>query len=189
MTHILALDIAGNPFRWLKPSRAIYYAASGKIVWGVGEKRLLYFGGTGRNGVRSSIELQPVIALAKSEQMVRHHQASLVLGRDSNELLFRRDRNMCAYCGATFRSQDLEREHVDPRGKGGRDEWTNVVTACHVCNQRKACRSPREAKMDLLYVPYAPCRFEHFILSGRNILADQMDYLAARLPDHSRLAA
>ena len=76
----------------------------------------------------------------------------------------------------------------DPRGKGGRDEWTNVVTACHVCNQRKACRSPREAKMDLLYVPYAPCRFEHFILSGRNILADQMDYLAARLPDHSRLA-
>lgn len=41
--------------------------------------------------------------------------------------------------------------------------------------------------MPLLYVPYTPCRAETFILSGRNILADQMDYLAARLPVPSRL--
>ena len=48
---------------------------------------------------------------------------------------------------------------------------------------------PDEARMPLLYVPYVPCRFEHFILSERRILADQMEYLAARLPKHSRALA
>lgn len=40
--------------------------------------------------------------------------------------------------------------------------------------------------MRLIYVPYVPCRHEHFLLSGRKILADQMDYLAPSLPAHSR---
>lgn len=39
----------------------------------------------------------------------------------------------------------------------------------------------------LLHVPYAPCRLEHFLLSGRNVLADQHEYLSASLPRHSRL--
>jgi hypothetical protein len=34
-----------------------------------------------------------------------------------------------------------------------------------------------------------PCRYEHFILSGRHVLADQHDYLSAKLPKHSRLLA
>lgn len=41
--------------------------------------------------------------------------------------------------------------------------------------------------MPLLSVPYEPCRFEHFILTGRRSLADQMAYLAALLPAHSRV--
>ncbi len=186
-TQILGLDIAGNPFRWLTPAAAIQYAAANKIVWGLGEKRLVFFGGMRRNNVRSSIELQPVIAIAKSDAMVRHLQTPLPLGRAGNTLLFRRDRGICAYCGERFPHSALEREHVIPKGQGGLDIWTNVVSACHVCNSRKACRTPEQAKMALIYVPYAPCRFESFILSGRRILADQMAYLAARLPKHSRL--
>ena len=41
--------------------------------------------------------------------------------------------------------------------------------------------------MQLLYVPYTPNRHEHFILQNRNILADQMEYLMASVPSHSRL--
>ena len=63
----------------------------------------------------------------------------------------------------------------------------NVVAACRFCNHRKGARTPEEAHTPLRYLPYAPCRYEHFILSGRNILADQMDYLTAMLPAHSRL--
>lgn len=185
MTQILALDIAGNPFRWLDVERAIYYAAGGKIAWDLGENNLVFRGGTQRNGVRSEITVRPLIALARSEAMVRHMQA-LPLGHD-NSLLFRRDRDTCAYCGERCDRRELTRDHILPRARGGRDTWRNVVTACRTCNMRKDCRTPEEARMPLLYVPYEPCRFEHFILTGRRILADQMEYLAARLPGHSRV--
>lgn len=59
---------------------------------------------------------------------------------------------------------------------------------CKSCNQRKGGRRPEQTRdMQLLFVPYAPCLWEHFILSARGILADQMDFLAARLPRHSRI--
>lgn len=185
MTQILALDIAGNPFRWLDIEQAIGYAAGGRVAWEIGDSELVFHGGFRRSGERSRIVLRPVIALAKSEAMVRHLKA-LPLGHE-NSILFRRDREICAYCGERFDRRSLTRDHIVPRARGGRDVWNNVVTACKCCNMRKACRTPDEARMPLLYVPYEPCRFEHFILTGRRILADQMDYLAARLPPHSRL--
>ncbi len=41
--------------------------------------------------------------------------------------------------------------------------------------------------MPLLYVPYAPTRHEGFILANRRILVDQMQFLLAGVPRHSRL--
>jgi hypothetical protein len=38
-----------------------------------------------------------------------------------------------------------------------------------------------------IWLPYTPCRNEAFLLSNRRVLADQHEYLAARLPKHSRL--
>lgn len=188
MSSILALDIAGNPFKWLDIERAIHYAASGKIAWDLGDEIVVVRGGIQRvSGLRSELAIRPVIALAKSEAMVRHLRA-LPLGHD-NTMLFRRDRNLCAYCGEEFGRAHLTRDHVHPKGKGGLDVWGNVVTACRSCNMKKGCRTPDEARMPLLFVPYEPCRDESFLLSGRNILADQMEYLAARLPRHSRLRA
>ena len=98
------------------------------------------------------------------------------------------DRHTCVYCGDGFTPKDLSRDHVVPRAQGGKDVWANVVTACRACNQRKGgCRPEQTRSMQLLFVPYAPCLWEHFILSARGILADQMDFLAARLPRHSRI--
>ena len=187
MTRILALDIAGYPFRWLDIERAIHYVATDKVAWFLGEKGLVFRGGFRHDGLRSELVVPPVIALARSEAMVRH-MGTLPLGHD-NSLLFRRDLGICAYCGEDHGRANLTRDHIMPRARGGRDVWTNVVTACRACNMHKGCRTPEEAGMPLLFVPYEPCRFEHFILSGRNILADQMDYLAAKLPRHSRLSS
>ena len=65
----------------------------------------------------------------------------------------------------------------------------NWVTACLSCNQRKADRMPEEAKMPLLYVPYVPNRHEEFIVTAaRHVLADQMEFLLAGLPRHSRIS-
>jgi hypothetical protein len=43
--------------------------------------------------------------------------------------------------------------------------------------------------MELLYTPYVPNKAEFLILCNRNILADQMDFLAQHVSAHSRLTA
>ena len=46
---------------------------------------------------------------------------------------------------------------------------------------------PEEADMKLLYIPYAPSRWEDLLLQGRNIRADVHEWWAAKLPKTSRL--
>lgn len=187
MAYILALDIAGTPFRWLEEREAIRYYASAKVAWDLGAEVVRYRGGYSRSGTRTEIGTRSLIALAKSEAMVKWARAELPLGHN-NHLLFKRDRFLCAYCGTKYAAEALTRDHVIPLSRRGADVWENVVTACKPCNHvRKRNRTPEEAGMSLLYVPYAPCRSEYFILSGRNILADQMDYLLARVPANSRM--
>ena len=64
----------------------------------------------------------------------------------------------------------------------------NLVSACAACNGRKADRTPAQAGMPLVYLPYVPSRFEDFLLDGRNVRADVHEWLAARLPKGSRLS-
>nr|HAD50758.1 HNH endonuclease [Algoriphagus sp.] len=42
--------------------------------------------------------------------------------------LFRRDRGECQYCGS---QRHLTIDHVIPKSKGGKTNWTNLVTACN----------------------------------------------------------
>ena len=184
--HILVLDIAGNPFDWVAPQEAIHYYAIGKVAWELGEREFVFRGGYGKTGLQSRLIVKPIIAIAGSEIMARKLRAVLPLG-DNNDLLFKRDRHTCAYCGKQFHRGHLSRDHILPRTRGGRDTWMNCVTACKQCNQQKGSMLVHEFR-PLIYAPYAPCRYEHFILSGRNVLADQHDYLAAKLPRHSRLS-
>jgi len=183
--QILALSIAGTPFRWLSPEDAVHYYAVEKVAWSIGPPAVIFRGGMQRNGVRSILESAPIIAVAGSDIMSRTLCQTIPLG-DRNDVLFRRDHGVCAYCGENFNRSELTRDHIVPRSRGGIDAWNNVVSACRACNSRKAARTPGEAGMELIYVPYAPCRYEHFLLSGRAILVDQMEYLSAKLPKHSR---
>lgn len=185
MTQILVLDIAGNPTEWMSPADAALYYAAGKVSWDLGEETIVLRGGHDRHGRQSRLTIRPVIAIAGSGMMTANLRHELPLG-GHNYLLFGRDRHTCAYCGGVFRHADLSRDHVLPRSRGGPDSWTNCVTACKPCNHAKGSRLV-ESFRPLLYVPYAPCRNEHFILQGRRILADQMEYLCAKLPAHSRL--
>lgn len=186
MHQVLALDIAGNPFHWLDINHAAYYLAAGKVAWSLGDEVAVLRGGYQHDGARSLLAVPAVIALAKSERMVSHFKEELPLGK-GNLLLYRRDQGICAYCGEHVAARDATRDHVFPRARGGRDVWENVVLAHQYCNMKKACRTPDEAGTPLLYVPYRPCRAEHFILSGRRILADQHEYLMARVRPGSRV--
>ena len=188
MTHqapILLLEVGGMPVDWLTPQEAVHYYATSKVAWELGESDLVFRGGHNRLGVQSSIRVKPIIAVSRSEITRAKMRMELPLG-DKNDLLFRRDRHTCAYCGQQFPRHVLSRDHVVPRCKGGKDIWMNCVTACRKCNQDKGAKAVHEFR-PLVYLPYAPCRNEHFLLSGRNVLADQHEYLAAHLPKHSRL--
>lgn len=67
--------------------------------------------------------------------------------------LFLRDEFHCQYCGA---EGEMTFDHVVPRSRGGRTEWTNVVAACAGCNLHKGNRTPGEAGMRLVRRPFRP---------------------------------
>jgi 5-methylcytosine-specific restriction endonuclease McrA len=110
----------------------------------------------------------------------------------NNPALFKRDSHVCLYCGETFKYSELSRDHVTPVIQGGEDIWNNVVTACRRCNNHKAGRTPEQAAMQLLAVPFIPTHAEYIYLQGRRVLSDQMEFLRAHFPRssplHERLA-
>lgn len=67
--------------------------------------------------------------------------------------LFRRDNGVCQYCGS---SKQLTIDHVIPRSKGGKSNWTNLVTACHRCNVNKGDKSPEQVGFKLKKEPFKP---------------------------------
>lgn len=184
-SDILALDLAGTPVRWADLETAAGYYACRKVVWELGGEHAVLHGGINRaSGQRSELRLSSIVAIRGQLRGGRHHRVHVPVDRD---MLFSRDRHMCAYCGVRFVQADLEMEHVVPRALGGRTVWENLVAACRPCNQRKGNRTPDSAGMPLLYVPYMPSRHEAFILGNRRILTDQMKFLLAGVPRHSRL--
>jgi 5-methylcytosine-specific restriction endonuclease McrA len=62
----------------------------------------------------------------------------------------------CCYCGRRFPTSAINLEHIVPKSRGGRSDWSNVVTACIACNTRKGNRLPDEAGMTLLIKPHRP---------------------------------
>ena len=74
--------------------------------------------------------------------------------RLSRKEAFMRDKYRCQYCGVE--SHDLTLDHVMPRHRGGKNEWSNVVSACSNCNHRKGNKTPAEAGMSLRSQPGPP---------------------------------
>jgi hypothetical protein len=184
--HVLQLDIQGTPQRWISLEQAAVHYATDSVAWVEGTEplRVLRGGRNAATGRLSTIAVHPIVAL-RGASRINLFDVVPALSRGK---LFRRDRHTCAYCGQRFHEQALQCEHVVPASRGGGWAWMNLVTACAACNGRKADRTPEEARMPLLYLPYVPSRFESFLLEGRSIRADVHEWLASRLPRGSRLS-
>ena len=181
---ILTLDAQGQPHRWVTWQHAIFYYSRNMVAWDAGDACFTFLGGTSRKtGNRSVITANSIIAIKGKALSTRTLLQTPPL---TNRELFHRDRHICAYCGHELTGTRLTRDHVKPVSQGGADTWMNVVTACRACNQRKGGNTPEQARMMLLFAPYVPNKAEYLILSNRNILADQMDFLAHHLPAQSR---
>lgn len=70
--------------------------------------------------------------------------------------VYLRDNGRCQYCGIKVSKADFTYDHVVPRRQGGKTTWGNVVISCFKCNQRKADRTPKQARMDLRTKPVRP---------------------------------
>ncbi len=182
-TRVLSLDAGGRILDWISWQDAACLYVREAVAWTLGEPCLTVHGGHSRlTGEQSTLLLHPIVAS-------RGHCRSTAIDPSpalTNGALFARDRYLCLYCGRHCTRGELTRDHVLPLSRGGRDAWENVVSACLACNIHKGGRTPQQAGMRLLAVPYKPSWVEHLILSNRNILADQMEFLMHHLPKNRR---
>ncbi len=181
---ILRVDASGQPLGWMPWQDAVVVYVKEQVLWASGGNRLRIRGGMNREtGSTSYVDIDPIVAVRGRVDYAAMRTSMSPL---TNRELFRRDRHTCLYCLMVWSDRELTRDHVVPLSRNGTDTWSNVATACRVCNQRKGARTPDEANMRLHAVPYAPSHAEWLILRNRRILADQMKFLAAYCPKGSR---
>lgn len=98
----------------------------------------------------------------------------------TNTFLFARDGYTCQYCGkqdTQLKGREvLNRDHVQPKSKGGENTWENCVTACSTCNSRKDNKTLAEAHMKLRSVPTVP-NLVHLKWNVRRLTPMQAKYI------------
>ncbi len=185
--QVLRTDVSGMPLEWIDYQEAVRLYHLEQVAYTCGSLLYRIRGGiNASSGRRSVVEVNSIIATqggAYAQLRARHDYVPPL----TNSALFRRDFNVCLYCGGSFPVRELSRDHVTPMVQGGGDQWNNVVTACKRCNHHKGGRTPEQAKMQLLAIPFTPNHAEYIYLQGRRILTDQMEFLRAHFPRTSPL--
>ncbi|MEN8174591.1 MAG: HNH endonuclease [Pseudomonadota bacterium] len=185
--QILRTDTAGMPLEWINYRDAVRLHFLELIAYTAGVTLFEIRGGiNARTHLRSRVDVNSIIATHGNSHAIQKMRAGYIPPL-SNRTLFQRDDRICLYCGNAFPLGELSRDHVTPLSQGGRDSWNNVVAACVRCNNHKSCRTPEEAGMELLAIPFTPTHAEYVYLQGRNVLADQMQFLRAHFPRTSPL--
>ncbi|MDJ0909289.1 MAG: HNH endonuclease [Woeseiaceae bacterium] len=187
--QVLRTDIAGMPLEWIDYREAARLYHAEQVAYDCGTHLYTIHGGySSYTGRRSLIEVNSIIATHGTSQSLSRNRDKYVPPLN-NRTLFKRDANICLYCGMRFQTRDLTRDHITPVSQGGLDRWNNVATACRRCNNHKGGRTPEQASMELIAVPFTPNYAEYIYLKGRRVLADQMQYLLAHIPRSSPLHA
>ena len=140
----LVLNASYEPLRIISWQKAL-------IMWFQDKVEVLEYHSTKVRSVSNSFNLPSVLRL---KTYIRPKKVDGV--RFCRENVYIRDLHTCQYCVKKFNYKDLTIDHVLPASQGGPKTWTNVVTACRACNQRKANRTPEKAKMPLLKPARAP---------------------------------
>ncbi|GAB4194210.1 MAG: HNH endonuclease [Wenzhouxiangellaceae bacterium] len=184
---VLRTDAGGTPLEWINHQQAVHLISLGRVCYCLGRVVYTLTGGiNAKSGERSTMAVNAILATHGIHPLPHLHDANYTPPL-SNRALFRRDQNLCLYCGEQFPDYLLSRDHVKPLSQQGEDCWSNVVTACKRCNNHKAGYTPEQAGMQLLAVPFVPTHAEYVYLQGRRILADQMEFLLAHFPRNSVL--
>jgi 5-methylcytosine-specific restriction endonuclease McrA len=150
---------SAGPERRLDPAAALLLNASFEPLCVVSTRRAvvlvltqkavpLEFGSCVLHSARCTITAPTVVLLSRYVRVPYRRGGGAVTRR----AVLHRDHHRCAYCGGKADTVD----HVVPRSRGGRHEWSNVVAACLRCNGRKADHLLSEIAWSLPFTPAPP---------------------------------
>jgi len=90
-----------------------------------------------------------------------------------------RDRWKCQYCNKKFSAKDLTYDHLVPKARGGTTCWTNIVTCCVYCNNKKGAKKPHEVNLKLKKKPVRPDWVPIFSISltNRSVPEEWKDFI------------
>lgn len=144
MTRALVLNSSYEPLKIVSWQKAI-------ILWFQDKVEILEHHDVFVSSVSQKFRLPSIIRL---KTYVRIRNQNVV--RFCRENIYKRDRYTCQYCFHVFPTRELTLDHVVPVSTGGPKSWTNIVSACRDCNQRKGNRTPHQANMPLKQKPTEP---------------------------------
>ncbi len=136
----LLLNASLEPLCIVNLHRAVVLVMTGKATVLESEGRVL-------RSERTSLPVPVVLCLTRYVHVPQRRAVP-----PTRRTVLQRDNHRCAYCGGGADTVD----HVLPRSRGGRHEWSNVVAACVRCNHRKADRLLQEIGWQLSFTPLAP---------------------------------
>ncbi len=152
MNKVLLLDKHNHPINICSWKRALILLIKGKAE----NARIL-------NDIESMIKIENILIprVIKLTYDLAVPYKELPFCREN---ILVRDDFVCQYCGKKFKAEELTLDHVFPKSRLGPDIWENIVACCKDCNQKKADRTPKEARMHLLRRPYRPKDYLKFEL-------------------------
>ena len=139
-TRALLLNASLEPLAIVSLRRAVVLVMTGKATILESEGRMLH-------SERAALPVPVVLSLTRYIHVPQRRAVP-----PTRRTVLQRDNHRCAYCGGGADTVD----HVLPRSRGGRHEWSNVVAACVRCNHRKADRLLHELGWQLTFTPRAP---------------------------------
>ena len=142
---VLVLNSSYEPLRIVNWERALTLLLGGRV-----EVLESY-----TRQVRSPSKSFCIPSIVRLKQYVRPRNQGKIL-RFSRYHVFLRDEYRCQYCKRIFVTKQLTLDHVVPVMRGGRKTWSNIVTSCVPCNQRKGARTPQEAGFSGFKQPVEP---------------------------------
>jgi 5-methylcytosine-specific restriction endonuclease McrA len=154
-TKCVVLNATYEPITVVSSKRALLMFLEGKAIIVEEHPNLV---------VRSPRQTFPIPLMIALKHYIKGRRVFRTPALLTQKNLFVRDAYTCQYCGRTrnqMKSHEfLTRDHIHPVAKGGKDEWTNVVTSCSTCNNKKADKLLDDVNMVLLKVPTVPTIFE-----------------------------
>lgn len=140
----LALNADYSPMAFLNWERAMVLLCEGKVsvVEEYSDKV-----------IHTTTTTFPVPSVIVFKKFARKRKRVIKFSREN---IWLRDKGVCQYCGKFVDREKYTYDHVNPRHKGGKTDWDNIVCACYSCNQKKGGKTLKESGMTLLRAPFKP---------------------------------